>query len=162
MGRRRVVLVGRQQVSAWRLADGQPAWTTKLPTEALPTGRGYVSENTYHLPLSDGSLTPLEIAAVLYLLARGKNFAAPWHLDYWAFGNELWGCGGNMRPEYYADLYRHYITFMKAPEGAKPLRIAGLGEAERKSALKERAMADEGVQAMLDVFSAEIRDVEEM
>ncbi|MFO0897113.1 MAG: PQQ-binding-like beta-propeller repeat protein [Pirellulales bacterium] len=58
----RVVLVGRQQVSAWRLADGQPAWTTKLPTEALPTGRGYVSENTYHLPLSDGSLTPLDLA----------------------------------------------------------------------------------------------------
>ena len=25
-----------------------------------------------------------------------------------------------MRPEYYADLYRHYATFVKAPEGAKP------------------------------------------
>jgi alpha-N-arabinofuranosidase len=29
-----------------------------------------------------------------------------------------------MRPEYYADLYRHYVTFLKAPEGNKPLRIA--------------------------------------
>ncbi|MFO0900961.1 MAG: hypothetical protein U0836_26330 [Pirellulales bacterium] len=58
----RVVLVGRQQSVG--LADGRqrPAWTTKLPTEALPTGRGYVSENTYHLPLSDGSLTPLDLA----------------------------------------------------------------------------------------------------
>jgi alpha-N-arabinofuranosidase len=27
-------------------------------------------------------------------------------------GNEAWGCGGNMRPEYYADLYRKYATFM--------------------------------------------------
>lgn len=36
------------------------------------------------------------------------------------------------------------------------------GEVERKNALKERAMADEGVQAMLEVFPAEIRDVEEM
>ena len=35
-------------------------------------------------------------------------------------------------------------------------------EVERKSALKERAMADAGVQAMLEVFPAEIRDVEEM
>src|SRR4029079_18599276 len=34
-----------------------------------------------------------------------------------------WGCGGNMRPEYYADLYRHYVTFLKAPEGNKPLPI---------------------------------------
>jgi hypothetical protein len=35
-------------------------------------------------------------------------------------------------------------------------------EAERKSALKEEAMADAGVQALLEVFPAEIRDVEEM
>ena len=35
-------------------------------------------------------------------------------------------------------------------------------EAERKSALKEEALADAGVQALLEVFPAEIRDVEEM
>ena len=35
-------------------------------------------------------------------------------------------------------------------------------EADRKSALKEEALADAGVQAMLEVFPAEIRDVEEM
>ena len=33
--------------------------------------------------------------------------------------------------------------------------------AEKKNALREQALADSGVQAMLDVFSAEIRDVEE-
>jgi DNA polymerase III subunit gamma/tau len=32
----------------------------------------------------------------------------------------------------------------------------------RKAALREQAMADSGVQAMLDVFAAEIKDVEEM
>ena len=31
-----------------------------------------------------------------------------------------------------------------------------------KTALREQAMADAGVQAMLEVFPAEIRDVEEM
>ena len=36
------------------------------------------------------------------------------------------------------------------------------GEADRKSALKEEALADAGVQALLEVFPAEIRDVEEM
>ena len=35
-------------------------------------------------------------------------------------------------------------------------------EADRKAALKEQALADSGVQAMLEVFPAEIRDVEEM
>jgi len=33
---------------------------------------------------------------------------------------------------------------------------------ERQAALKEKAMADAGVQALLDVFPAEIRDVEEI
>jgi DNA polymerase III subunit gamma/tau len=36
------------------------------------------------------------------------------------------------------------------------------GEADRKSALKEEALADAGVQALLEVFPAEIRDVEEL
>jgi hypothetical protein len=34
--------------------------------------------------------------------------------------------------------------------------------AAKKSALREKALADVGVQAMLEVFPAEIRDVEEM
>ena len=34
--------------------------------------------------------------------------------------------------------------------------------AEKKLALRAQAMADSGVQAMLEVFPAEIRDVEEM
>ena len=33
---------------------------------------------------------------------------------------------------------------------------------ERQQALKERALADSGVQALLDVFAAEIKDIEEM
>jgi DNA polymerase-3 subunit gamma/tau len=52
-------------------------------------------------------------------------------------------------------------------EGAKPVspgaETAGApDDGERKSALRERAMADAGVQALLEVFPAEIRDVEEI
>ncbi|MCL6219409.1 alpha-N-arabinofuranosidase [Zunongwangia pacifica] len=36
----------------------------------------------------------------------------PWGVKYWGVGNEMWGCGGNMTPEYYANLYRQYATFM--------------------------------------------------
>jgi hypothetical protein len=32
---------------------------------------------------------------------------------------------------------------------------------ERQAALKQQALEDSGVQAMLDVFAAEIKDVEE-
>jgi alpha-N-arabinofuranosidase len=33
-------------------------------------------------------------------------------VKYWGIGNEAWGCGGNMKPEYYANIYRQYVTFM--------------------------------------------------
>lgn len=36
----------------------------------------------------------------------------PWRVRMWGVGNEVWGCGGNMRPEYYANIYRQYATFM--------------------------------------------------
>ena len=36
----------------------------------------------------------------------------PWEVKFWGVGNEVWGCGGNMKPEYYVNLYRQYATFM--------------------------------------------------
>ncbi len=53
---------------------------------------------------------------------------------------------------------KEHQTGERDADGRRPWEI----EAERKNALKERAMADEGVQALLEVFPAEIRDVEEM
>ena len=29
----------------------------------------------------------------------------PWGVTYWGIGNESWGCGGNMSPEYYVNQY---------------------------------------------------------
>lgn len=37
----------------------------------------------------------------------------PWKLKFFGIGNESWGCGGFMRPEYYVDLYRHYQTYVR-------------------------------------------------
>ena len=48
-------------------------------------------------------------------LRKQNGREKPWNVKYWSAGNETWGCGGNMRPEYYADLYRQYATFMRAP-----------------------------------------------
>ncbi len=39
--------------------------------------------------------------------------AKPWNVKIWGVGNEAWGCGGNMTPDYYANIYRQYATFMK-------------------------------------------------
>lgn len=48
----------------------------------------------------------------------------PWNVRFWGVGNESWGCGGNMRPEYYADLYLRFATFLHPYENVKPFRIA--------------------------------------
>ena len=37
----------------------------------------------------------------------------PWHLKYFGVGNENWGCGGNMTPEFYADQFKRYATFVR-------------------------------------------------
>lgn len=48
----------------------------------------------------------------------------PWKLKYFGVGNESWGCGGNMRPEYYSDLYRRYASYVRNFSGNKIYKIA--------------------------------------
>ncbi len=48
----------------------------------------------------------------------------PWNVRFWGVGNESWGCGGNMRPEYYADQYRQFATFLHGYGSVRPFRIA--------------------------------------
>ncbi|MCR5622965.1 MAG: alpha-N-arabinofuranosidase [Treponema sp.] len=48
-----------------------------------------------------------------------------WKLDYFGVGNENWGCGGNMRAEFYADNYRRYQTFVRQYGKDKIFKIAG-------------------------------------
>lgn len=43
--------------------------------------------------------------------ANGRK--KPWKLTYFGVGNENWGCGGRMRAEYYADLYRQYSLYVR-------------------------------------------------
>lgn len=59
---------------------------------------------------------------------RAKNgHPDPWPVKYFGVGNESWGCGGNMRPEYYADLYRRYQTFVRNYDPAHPLTKIACG-----------------------------------
>ena len=87
----------------------------------------YVSGNV-------GNGTPAEMAEwVEYMTAPAGSLAEerarngrkePWKLPYFGLGNELWGCGGGMRPEYAADLTRRYGTFVKVPEGTRTMKVA--------------------------------------
>ncbi|SET86769.1 alpha-N-arabinofuranosidase [Paenibacillus sp. NFR01] len=57
-------------------------------------------------------------------LRRANGHEEAWKVKYFGVGNENWGCGGNMRPEYYADLYRRYQTYVRNYGDNKIYRIA--------------------------------------
>ncbi len=58
-------------------------------------------------------------------LRKANGRATPWKVKLWGIGNEAWGCGGNMKPEYYAGEYRKYATFIADWENSGGLmRIA--------------------------------------
>ena len=57
-------------------------------------------------------------------LRRQNGRDKPWKIPYFAVGNESWGCGGNMRPEYYADEFRRYATFLKNFSGNRIQKLA--------------------------------------
>lgn len=44
-------------------------------------------------------------------LRKQNGREEPWKVKYWGIGNENWGCGGHMTPEYYADLYNRFASY---------------------------------------------------
>ena len=51
----------------------------------------------------------------------------PFNVQFWGVGNESWGCGGNLTPEEYGELYRKVTTWYpragsEAPAGAEASR----------------------------------------
>jgi alpha-N-arabinofuranosidase len=79
---------------------------------------------------------------------RARNgHPKPWKIAYFAVGNEAWGCGGNMSPEHYNDLFRQDANFLKAPQGARPIIVASGGndnDTSWTSALMAKATPDLG------------------
>lgn len=57
-------------------------------------------------------------------LRKQNGHEAPWKLTYFGVGNENWGCGGNMKPDYYADLYRRYQTYARDRDDNRLFKIA--------------------------------------
>ena len=61
----RAILIGRNSVQAIQLADKQPAWkpeSTQLPSGSTPSGRGFISSDSYYLPLANGEVATIDLA----------------------------------------------------------------------------------------------------
>ncbi|MFK7977271.1 MAG: alpha-N-arabinofuranosidase [Halioglobus sp.] len=48
-------------------------------------------------------------------LRRRNGRDAPFRVHHFGIGNETWGAGGFMRPEYYCDRYKHWSTMARVP-----------------------------------------------
>src|SRR5579872_1322796 len=48
----------------------------------------------------------------------------PFHVRYWGVGNENWGCGGPMTPEYYGQMYRLFTNYMRNTGGTRLFLVA--------------------------------------
>lgn len=63
-------------------------------------------------------------------LRKRNGREQPWKLKYLGIGNESWGCGGSMRPEYYSDLYRRYATYCRNYSGNQLFKVASGSNAD--------------------------------
>jgi len=88
-----------------------------------------------------GSLTPMAMTQWVEYITAGDNStlaelrrrngrAKPWQLPYFGIGNETWGCGGRMRPDYAADLNARYSIFVNdiGPKGLIKVASGGAGQ----------------------------------
>lgn len=57
-------------------------------------------------------------------LRRKNGRDKPWRIKYFGVGNENWGCGGRMTPEYYADVYRRFQNYVDEYPGSPIVKIA--------------------------------------
>jgi alpha-N-arabinofuranosidase len=60
----------------------------------------------------------------LTTLRKENGRDKPWNVSFWGVGNESWGCGGNMSPEFYCDQFKRYATFARNYPNAPLKKIA--------------------------------------
>ncbi len=88
-----------------------------------------------YVNINMGSGNPTEMREwIEYMTSPGEDTLAqerrkngrdkPFKVPVIGIGNETWGCGGEMRPEYYSDVYRQYVPFFHKNADNPAARIA--------------------------------------
>ena len=88
------------------------------PYISLNVGSGSVQEAAQWIEYMNAADGPMA------KLRKQNGREEPWHVKYIGIGNEAWGCGGNMLPEYYSDIYRRYQTYCRDYNGTQLFKIA--------------------------------------
>jgi outer membrane protein assembly factor BamB len=134
-----VVLIGRNTVSAVRLADGEKAWTDlELPADSMPSGRGFTSGEFYYLPLTTAEVAKINLTTGrIEQRSRSRSGHVPGNLV--SYRGSIISQGVDYLDAYFQiDSLKEQIakTLAAHPDDAKAL--AGLGEVKLdQGALKE-------------------------
>ncbi|NBC66756.1 MAG: alpha-N-arabinofuranosidase [Bacteroidetes bacterium] len=83
-------------------------------------------------------------------LRRENGRDEPWGVKYVGIGNESWGCGGNMDPAYYSDLYKRFATYVRDYSGTEITKVAS-GYSNEQYYWTDKVM--EEASHMLDAIS---------
>jgi len=57
-------------------------------------------------------------------MRKQNGHPEPYKVTFWGVGNESWGCGGEMTPDYYVNQFKRYASFAKNYPGANLKKIA--------------------------------------
>ncbi|MCL2516101.1 MAG: alpha-N-arabinofuranosidase [Microbacteriaceae bacterium] len=84
----------------------------------------------------------LDAGSPMAELRRRHGREQPWRVPFFGVGNENWGCGGNMLPLHYANLYRQFQTYVRNYGDNRITKVAGganAGDYEWTEVLMARA-----------------------
>ena len=114
-----------------------------------------------YISINVGSLTPYDAAQWVEYMTSSENAslagerrrngrAKPWQLKFLGIGNETWGCGGNMRGDYAAEVNARYSSFVNAPASLNMIKVASgaSGNVGDPEAFTAAMMKDERLQAL--------------
>jgi alpha-N-arabinofuranosidase len=134
-------------------------WGGAIDTNAFGTDEfmDFISQigSEAYVSINVGSGTAAEAAAwMAYMTAdtgtsagkerAGNGHAAPYRVKFLGIGNESWGCGGSMTPDYYLSqlkLYARYVrNYNPAQTGAEAMRRVSVGADGGKTEYVEAVM----------------------
>jgi len=130
VSRDKVILVGRNNVSAVRLANGEKAWPSELelPQGALPSGRGFSSGDHYYLPLTSAEVIKINLqTGAIEERARSRSGTVPGNLICYR-GNIVSQAADYVDAYFELGALKEQIAAALAKNPDDPRALAGLGE----------------------------------
>ena len=140
----RLILVGRRSVSSLRVDDKSTAWPAalQLPNGSVPSGRGFISQDFYFLPVSTGEVLKIDLRdGMVKARSRSSNGSIPGNLICYR-GNVLSMSVDRLEKYAQADLLKAQAEELLAKDPADWRGLGWRGEIALDEGRLDAAIAD--------------------